>query len=286
MTGYEKEVAAGKRFAFGKNWQRFLEHLDDARIAEAEKSLKNMLGVGSLEGRSFVDIGSGSGLFSLAARRLGARVHSFDYDRECVGCTGELKRRHFAEDPGWKVEGGSVLDRDYLRGLGTFDVVYSWGVLHQTGAMWDALGNVAPLVGPGGKLYISIYNDQGGVTRRWIAVKWLYNHTFQPIRLLLVLAVGVYGEFRALLSRLIRLQNPLPFGEWREYKKKRGMSRWHDLVDWVGGWPHEVAKPERVFDFYRERGFALERLTTCGAGHGCNEYVFRRENVGQASGPA
>src|SRR5438270_7636215 len=121
------------RFQFGKNWSRFLEVLDDERIAEAERSLVEMLEVRDLRGRSFLDVGSGSGLFSLAAKRLGAtRVHSFDFDPNSVACTSELKRRFFAKDPNWTIEQGSVLDKPYLTSLGTFDIVYSWGVLHHT----------------------------------------------------------------------------------------------------------------------------------------------------------
>jgi 2-polyprenyl-6-hydroxyphenyl methylase/3-demethylubiquinone-9 3-methyltransferase len=52
------------------------------------------------------------------------------------------------------------------------------------------------------------------------------------------------------------------------------MSRWHDLVDWVGGYPFEVAAPEFVFDFYRERGFSLIQMKTCGGGLGCNQFVL------------
>jgi hypothetical protein len=70
---------------------------------------------------------------------------------------------------------------------------------------------------------------------------------------------------------------------WTDYKSSRGMSRWHDLVDWVGGYPFEVARPEAVLDFVRERGFTLERLTTCGGKLGCNEYVFVR--TGPPSSP-
>lgn len=54
------------------------------------------------------------------------------------------------------------------------------------------------------------------------------------------------------------------------------MSLMHDLIDWVGGYPFEVAKPEEIFDFYHARGFVLQRLYTCGGGIGCNQFVFER----------
>src|ERR1035438_5515350 len=137
----QQEIAAGERFAFGENWWRFLSILDERRIAQAEDSLRGMLGVSDLQGKTFLDIGCGSGLFSLAARRLGACVHCFDYDPQSVACAQELRRRYFPEDTDWRIEEGSALDGNYLAGLGSFDVVYSWGVLHHTGAMWQALDN-------------------------------------------------------------------------------------------------------------------------------------------------
>src|SRR5258706_14951768 len=91
---HEREVLEGKRFAFGKNWLQFLQVLDEERIAEAERSLLEALGVRDLKAKSFLDIGCGSGLFSLAARRLRARVRSFDYDPQSVACAVELKRRY------------------------------------------------------------------------------------------------------------------------------------------------------------------------------------------------
>lgn len=274
VSTHQREIAEGKRFEFGKNWSRFLTCLDELRILAAEASLKEMLEVRDLAGERFLDIGCGSGLFSLAARRLGAVVHSFDYDPQSVGCTAELKRRYFPGDVLWTIEEGSALDSNYLTSLGSFDVVYSWGVLHHTGHMWEALDLAAPLVADDGKLFIAIYNDQGGVSRRWAATKRLYNRSPRPVRALLVAAIGAYYQMREGLSRLIRLQNPLPLKRRTEVRI-RGMSAWHDLVDWVGGYPFEVAKPEQIFDFYRERGFVLVRLKT-DRGHACNEYVFQK----------
>src|SRR5215203_1184585 len=271
---FEEDIAAGQRFEFGRNWQRFLSVLDDERIAEAERSLTNMLGVSTLAGKTFLDVGSGSGLFSLAAVRLGAeRVHSFDYDPQSVACTRELKRRYFLQTARWTIEQGSVLDIQYLQGLGQYDVVYSWGVLHHTGEMWRALANVADLVKPGGVLFISIYNDQGGTSRRWKTVKRIYN-SGTPGRLLTSGVFIPYFILRGAAGDLIRHTNPLR--GYREYKKSRGMSRVHDWFDWLGGYPFEVAKPEDVFEFYRDRGFVLDKLIAVGNKQGNNEFVFTK----------
>jgi SAM-dependent methyltransferase len=264
------------RFEFGRNWTRFLEGLDSSRIAAAERSLTEVFAESDLDGKTFLDVGSGSGIFSLAARRLGAHVHSFDYDPMSVACTAELKRRYYPDDPRWTVEPGDVLDEKYVSSLGQFDVVYAYGVLHHTGDMWRALDNVTTRVRAGGKLFLALYNDQGSASRRWRVVKETYNRSHGELaRRGLVLAVWIYFVGMAALRRLVRLRNPIPSNYFSQ--RERGMSFWHDLVDWVGGYPFEVSKPEDVFDFCRSRGFCLLKLHTAGGGLANNIYVFQKQ---------
>lgn len=271
---HASEVAAGERFEFGRNWSRFLELLDDTRISRAEESLRDWLEVESLEGKSFVDIGSGSGLFSLAARRLGARVHSFDFDPQSVACTTELKRRYFPADNMWRVEEASALDPKYLATLGTFDIVYSWGVLHHTGRMWEALENVHPLVAHQGKLFIALYNDTGSQSARWHWIKRTYNSMPDFLKSPFALVVTGPDELKALFRSLVTLRPGQYVKSWTHYDERRGMNRWRDIIDWVGGYPYEVSTPDEIFEFFKARGYTLTKMNCGNVGLGCNQFVF------------
>ncbi len=274
-----REAPRTERFAFGKNWKHFSGLVTDERIQSSVASLRNALRLlpdEDLVERHFLDVGCGSGLSSLAALRLGARVTAFDLDQESVATTRTLIENSSHLSDHYSVEQGSALDPDFLASLGTFDIVYAWGVLHHTGEMWKAVAAVAETVGPSGLLLLALYNDQGGASRRWATIKRAYVRGGPIRQFCLVSAVGFCFELRAAIVRSLRLQNPLAFKEWNKRRHERGMSVWHDLKDWVGGYPFEVAKPEQVLDALRPRGFTLEAMKTCGAGHGCNEFLFRK----------
>lgn len=263
------------RFAFGRNWRQFLENLNEDRIYAAEKSVRALFRCDRLDGRRFLDIGSGSGLFSLVARRLGATVHSFDYDSDSVACTASLRERFFPGDRQWTIERGSAIDETYMSGHRGYDIVYSWGVLHHTGNMWKGLQLTAQTVAPNGQMCIALYNDQGGASRRWTTIKKGYQKLPGLFRPMYVAGIAAMFETRYAVARALRGQNPFFSLSAGSFREERGMSAWHDWVDWVGGYPFEVATPDQVFDFFQARGFQLQFLKT-RQGLGCNEFVFEK----------
>lgn len=262
-----------ERFGFGKNWTSYIQLMDDSRIHMAMETLKIWFGLDSFEGKTFVDLGCGSGLFSLAARKLGARVTSIDFDPNSVRCAETLREKFFPQDEdNWKTMQGSVLDESFMESLGTHDLVYSWGVLHHTGHMWTALANAVARVEPGGRTVIAIYNDQGVISDRWRSLKQRYceGSDFRRRWIIGTQLIKLWGK--TFLRDLVKKGNPLH--TWKNYDSVRGMDAYHDLVDWVGGYPFEVAKPEHIIDFYQDRGFRLKKLKSCGGGLGCNEFAF------------
>lgn len=264
------------RFGFGDNWTNFVAKVDETRILEAEKSLRSLLAIDRLDGKTVLDIGSGSGLFSLAARRLGARVHSFDFDNASVSSTQLLRERYFPADPNWVAEQGSVLDADYLRKLGQFDITYSWGVLHHTGAMMDAINAAAGCVAPGGLFAFALYRKTllcpaWTVEKRWYAVA----------------SPRLQAAARSVYIGLLRAAFLLSGRDFQAYTANyhslRGMSFLNDVHDWMGGYPYESITPAGVAGHMKTLGFSEIRSVTkpyeIGLfGSGCDEYVYRRSS--------
>ena len=272
---FEAEVDAGQRFRFGRNWKRFLKNVNEERINEAKLRLTQFLGP-DLDGCDFLDIGSGSGLHSLAARQIGARVTSFDFDPDSVTTTTLLKSHYAPRDTDWKIDQGSVLDVNYLAQLGKYDIVYSWGVLHHTGAMWEALENVKALVKPEGLLYIAIYNDRGETSQMWLKRKQRYCSLPGILKPFYFLYVYGPHEIKKLVKS-IRKGKTLEYIErWSAHKRERGMTRLVDMIDWLGGLPYEFAKASTLQAFYEKDAFKLEKLIE-NPNTGCHELLFRRK---------
>ncbi len=237
-----------KKFEFGQNWRQFLSTVTPQRVQIAKDSILSFFNLPNLEGKTFIDVGCGSGLFSRCAYELGAsRVVSLDIDDDSVACCQSLHEQ--AGSPSrWDVLKLSVLDREALLNLGKFDIVYSFGVLHHTGHMWEAIQSASQLVAPGGYFYLTIYNKKKGYrgSRYWERWKRFYVSSPKPIQKLLQYWNILYFA----QSKLVRGKNIRRI--LREYEQKRGMSWKHDMIDWIGGYPYEYATLGELYDFIRK----------------------------------
>lgn len=272
---------AGKiSFSFGKNWNDFIKkYYSDDRLSEAVKSLKKISQRDSLQDKTFLDIGSGSGLFSLAAYKLGAtRIESMDLDPFSIQTTNYVREHYGSNASLWSVQQGSILDEAWTRDhLHPADVVYSWGVLHHTGDMWQAITNAASFVAEGGLFIIAIYNKEGGLfsSRFWWHVKRFYN------RMPAFIQSAMCGIYLAVHFTTPILVSPLKLRRrfWesvnyvRNYQSSRGMNRWTDIKDWLGGYPYEYATVDEIVSFVQKLGFSTMQVWPKD-GKGCSEFLF------------
>ena len=270
MNGEEKDEL---RFGFGRNWEDFIRrNFSEERVEISRKHLLGFLELPDLRGHSFLDIGCGSGIHSLAAFRSGAdTIFGFDYDRNSVNASRLC--HEFAGGPeSWSITQGSVLDEAFIESqVPKASLVYSWGVLHHTGDVWRAIRNAAGRVAPGGLFYIALYSydaDWQPSAEFWLDVKKQYNRAgwFGKQKMLAwyiwrFMIAGDYKNVRKTWQR------------FKEHKNNRGMSLLVDIRDWLGGGPMEYVKDAEVARVCGELGLVPVRTKT---GEACHEYLFRR----------
>lgn len=260
---------ARDRFEFGRNWEFYSKRVDEDRIARAVEHLKESFGCDSMEGKTFLDVGSGSGLFSVAACRLGAEVTAFDFDDKSVA-TSERMLEVFAPSATYRVMRGDATSAQFIESLPDFDFVYSWGVLHHTGEMWKSLRLLSALVRRGKSRWVlALYNDAGRTSTRWHLLKRIY--VSQPwLRPMLI--VWTYVEFWLFHQMKAASKGQNPLASWKQYSEtSRGMSPFRDIVDWAGGLPYEFVSVDELLAFAEEQNL-VSLLLVQRDGIGNNEF--------------
>jgi len=260
-------------FAFGKNWENFINnYFSEERVAIAQKHILDFLEVKNLRGKYFLDIGCGSGLHSLAVLKAEAqKIISFDYDHSSVATTKKIHEM-YGSPANWQIAQGSILDDNFIRTVEPADIVYSWGVLHHTGNVWQAIRNAATFLKPGSIFYIAIY-DKTPDTPYWIDIKKKYNRSTWLGKKLMEFFYVWRTFFKT--ASLGRVKQSIAY--IKNYKTSRGMEFWTDVKDWLGGWPYEPATQEEICRFC-EGTLGLERMKV-KAGEANIEYLFKKKRT-------
>lgn len=277
MRGMPDLTGIDSHFEFGQNWRSYAANLSGPEIDNATEALRTLLQIENLEGRRFLDIGCGSGIHALAALRLGAmEVLALDIDPDSVDTARRLLAQH-APGHTAEVRVASIFDTQGFE-RSSYDVVYSWGVLHHTGRLLEALRRSAEFVQRDGLFVFALYRKTW-CCALWRAEKRWYRDASERSRRLARNAYVSAVRFGMFLVGL----------SYDDYvatypSKNRGMDYLHDIHDWLGGYPYESIAPQEVDTIMRELGFELIRrnvrtdmLAKSGVlGSGCDEYVYRR----------
>jgi len=262
-------------FAFGENWLDYARKIDEEKISRAIDDLRRLSGRQRLDDMTFLDIGCGSGLSALAASRLGAsRVAGVDIDPDSVTAARQVFAR-FAPGLPADFEVCSVFDMTPA-GFGTFDIVYSWGVLHHTGDMVRAIETAAALVRPDGELYLALYRKTP-YCGMWRHIKRWYSKASST------------SQQRARRMHVFLFKTALKmqgrdFDTYVRDYGNRGMDYYNDVHDWLGGYPYQSVAPDECHALLGRMGFAVDREFVKRSRHplrgilgsGCNEYAFHR----------
>lgn len=259
-----------KQFNFGENWENFSKNqLSSTKIQEAKKDFVKFFQNESIKNQTFIDIGFGQGMSLLIANTLGAITVGNDINPLSEKVL-EFNKSYFSDikEISIPIIIGSILKESTLNAIRQineqYDIVHSWGVLHHTGEMWEAINNSSELVNKNGKFIIAIYNKHWS-SPLWHTIKKTYNYSPKFIKKLII---SIFYFIILIAKFSVTFKNP--------FKKERGMSFYYDVIDWVGGYPYEYANKEEIQTYIENLGFQLIYYNKAQVPTGCNEYVFKK----------
>lgn len=140
--------------SFGLQWKTFSrEQLDTDQLRDSENRLRQETGLfpEQIAGKIILDAGCGMGRFLDIVSRDGAALAvGVDLSSAVDAAAANLSDRDNA-----LIIKGDIFHLPFRRG--SFDVVFSIGVLHHTPSTERAFRALVPLIKPGGEIAISVY---------------------------------------------------------------------------------------------------------------------------------
>lgn len=155
----QEELSAYQVSSFNFQWHSLPYHdaflTNPAWREKAAPDVAARLGVDVswFKGKKILDCGCGPGRHAWTFSSLGAHVTAFDLADSAVAAAREA----CADYPGTRVFKHSILAE--IPEPNDFDLVWSYGVVHNSGDAYGALKNIARHAKPGGLLYFMVYPE-------------------------------------------------------------------------------------------------------------------------------
>jgi SAM-dependent methyltransferase len=238
--------------SFGFQWQLYARtQLDDASSQRSERAFRRRTGFRpeDLAGKLVLDVGCGMGRFAEVATRWGAHVVGID-----LSLASEVAAKNLAERT------ATIFQADVFKlpfAPGSFDYIYSIGVLHHTPDCEKAFMGLPKLLKPGGQIAIWLYSAYNP----WYRMSDVYRKVTkrmkpQTLHKFCRLVVPLYGLHQGL--KKIPLVGRLASSSlaWLVPMSHNKDATWRvlDTFDWYSPWYQSKHTYEEVFRWFEDCG--------------------------------
>ncbi len=129
-----------------------LVHLEEHVLA-GSPYLRGHLDFAGFKGKRVLDLGCGSGIFSCLFAKGGAQAVAVDLTETATSLGRQTADAHGVDLMIARMDAEKLAFQN-----AAFDYVYSWGVLHHTNRMEDALAELGRVLKPGGTGLVMVYH--------------------------------------------------------------------------------------------------------------------------------
>jgi len=171
---YWNKRSCGTEYAIGKKYSReYFDSMEKHRY-EVEPEILSFAEFGKYKGKKILEVGVGAGTDFLQWVRLGAKAYGIDLTEE--GIENVKKRLKIYKLKAKELKKADCENIPYKDN--SFDLVYSWGVIHHTPDTEKALSEIIRVCKKGGECKIMVYHRRSLVAlwqwlkRPWKGIKW------------------------------------------------------------------------------------------------------------------
>jgi ubiquinone/menaquinone biosynthesis C-methylase UbiE len=212
-----------------------------------------------VKGKSVLDAGCGTGIFSIIFATNGAgRVTGIDISEGSLQTARGLKKKFNLENADFQKQDMLALPFSDE----SFDIVWAWGTVHHTTDPFRAITELLRILKPSGSILLAVYKR----------TRLTFLH--EIIRKTLLRAPR--KTWKGLARVMAFFLSPVIFLFKKREKSRRGEKLEELIIDWYFVPIRHYYKPEEIRGFLEERGLVIEKyLPASGRFDSTSNFIFK-----------